>query len=224
MLKMSFLHSIEQFSFFLFFYALSQYCLLWSQELLLTLVGCACPPRRLQYRALSLPQSERSVPAPAEHLHQQQQHIRRNIYNHREPCRAGERSGKTRETPTSPTTCSAPKQTLKVGSHQQHQDTKILSCFMLNHKQKGHIVKIRMMYISMQEKEGLCGEPAHMGGRHTHWCRWYCGEDRAESELCGCQQQWRCVEKKIGSRNINYLAPLVPLKLFLIQHFDYWYI
>ncbi len=24
--------------------------------------------------------------------------------------------------------------------------------------------------------------------------------------------------------DINYLAPLVPLKLFLIQHFDYWYI
>lgn len=96
---------------------------LWSRELLsysCTDLWDVCPPLRLQHRALSLLQPDRSVPAPAEHLHQQQQHIRRHVYNYREPRRAGERGGKTREAPTSPSPCSAPKQTLKVGSHWQH--------------------------------------------------------------------------------------------------------
>lgn len=78
--------------------------------------SCACPPHRLQRRALALLQLDRSVPASAQHLHQQQQHIRRNGYDSGEPCRARERAAETRETPSAPTACSAPKQTLKVRS------------------------------------------------------------------------------------------------------------
>lgn len=206
-----------------------------AKSLLHWCVGCVCPSLRLQHRALSLLQPDRSVPAPAEHLHQQQQHIRRHVYNYREPRRAGERGGKTREAPTSPSPCSAPKQTLKVGGVTQSYfivlrlTARAKMEYSLNAKYNvtEYIRKKRSIYISTQEKEGLCGEPSHVGGRHSNRCRWYRGEDCSESELCGCQQQWRCVEKQFGC--ITFLAPLTPLshlftlntdKILILQYYS----